>query len=439
MTALPASGSAARTASPAPARDSRTGLAHRYREIRDRTELLCAPLSPEDAVVQSMPDASPAKWHLAHTTWFFETFVLSAADPHRKPVDDSYAYLFNSYYNAVGPMHPRPQRGLLTRPTLEQVYAYRDAIDAEIAALLERSDGPDVEAVLDVLELGLHHEQQHQELILTDIKHAFACNPGLPVYREAAPLRSARSAAPIGWHRVEAGLAAIGHHGDGFAFDNERPRHRQFVEAFEIASRPVTNGELSEFIAAGGYEQPDLWLADGWQWRTDNSVAAPLYWEKRHGRWFNFTLAGARDIDPDAPACHVSFYEAYAYARWADARLPTEAEWEIVASGLPVEGNLADAGRFHPEPASSAGPGPVQMFGDVWEWTRSPYSAYPGYREPEGALGEYNGKFMSNQMVLRGGSCATPQSHLRATYRNFFHADARWQFSGLRLARDARD
>jgi ergothioneine biosynthesis protein EgtB len=408
-------------------------LSRLYCEVRAQTERLCAPLTPEDAVVQSMPDASPAKWHLAHTTWFFETFVLEPGAVRAAP-DPSYRYLFNSYYNDVGRMHPRRERGLLTRPSLAEVMEYRRRVDAAMDALLAR-DAIDA-STADVIVLGVHHEQQHQELILTDVKHAFSCNPSLPAYQDRTPPR-AESAPPQRWCAFDEGVREIGFDGAGFSFDNERPRHRAFVRAFELASRPVTAGEYAEFVADGGYSEARLWLSDGWTWVQNNRLTAPLYWQAVDGDFMEFTLAGARPLDRGAPVCHLSFYEAYAYARWAGARLPTEHEWETAADGAAIEGNFADAGLYHPmAPANGAARKLEQMFGDVWEWTASAYLPYPGFREPEGALGEYNGKFMSGQMVLRGGSCATPRSHIRATYRNFFHPDARWQFAGLRLARD---
>jgi ergothioneine biosynthesis protein EgtB len=384
-------------------------------------------LSAEDAVVQSMPDASPAKWHLAHTTWFFETFVLESAGGYSPP-DPSYRYLFNSYYNDVGRMPPRRERGLLTRPSLSEVLEYRRRVDAAVHALLER-DGSN-QSLTDVLVLGLHHEQQHQELILTDLKHALSCNPLAPAYHDSTAPRG-EGAPARRWCAFDEGVREIGFDGSGFSFDNERPRHRVFVHAFEIAARPVTSGEYLEFIDDGGYTEARLWLSDGWTWVENNHAFAPLYWQRSDGDWSEFTLAGMRLVDRSAPVCHLSFYEAHAFARWAAARLPTEQEWETAANGAPVEGNFADARIYHPVATANG-----SMFGDVWQWTASAYLPYPGYREPQGALSEYNGKFMSGQMVLRGGSCATPRSHVRSTYRNFFHPAARWQFSGLRLARD---
>jgi ergothioneine biosynthesis protein EgtB len=415
-----------------PAAQPTPDLASRYRAVRAATEALAAPLSPEDCTAQSMPDASPVKWHLAHTSWFFETFVLEAAVAGYRPLEPAYRVLFNSYYHSVGEQHFRPERGLLTRPGLAAVQAYRRHVDGRCLDLLQRGDlSPAQEAVL---ELGLHHEQQHQELILTDVKHLLSRSPLQPAYRER-PADRGGAAAALAWHAHPAGLREIGHGGPGFAFDNEGPRHRVFVHAFALASRAVTNGEYLAFMADRGYERPELWLSDGFAAVQREGWRAPLYWTQRGGGWQRFTLAGPRPVAPDEPVTHVSAYEADAFARWAGARLPTEAEWEVAAAGAPVAGNLAESERFEPAPAP-AGPGPAQLFGDVWEWTSSAYAAYPGYRPPPGALGEYNGKFMANQLVLRGGSCATPASHIRASYRNFFPPYARWQWSGIRLARD---
>jgi ergothioneine biosynthesis protein EgtB len=409
-------------------------LASRYRDVRGTTERLRAPLSPEDCQAQSMDDASPTKWHLAHTTWFFETFVLAARYPGYRPFRPEFRVLFNSYYQQVGPQHPRPRRGLLTRPSLDEVLDYRAHVDRHVLELLAHGDG-EGEPLTPVIELGLHHEQQHQELVLTDAKHLLGSNPLQPAYRAAAaPPRA--DAGRLRWQSYGGGVCEIGHDGRGFAFDNERPRHAVAVAPFALATRPVTNGEFVAFVADRGYEQPALWLSDGWAALQSRGWRAPLYWELRDGTWWQFTLAGGRPLAPEEPVCHVSFYEADAYATWASARLPTEAEWEVAAGAEPIDGNLLDSGELHPRPARSGG-GMRQLFGDVWEWTRSAYAPYPGYRSPAGALGEYNGKFMCNQLVLRGGSCATPAAHIRATYRNFFPPDARWQFSGLRLARDA--
>jgi len=412
-------------------------LAERFREVRSLTVALCSPLEVEDYVVQSMPDASPAKWHLAHTTWFFETFILKAISAYDSEVLSRSNYLFNSYYNALGERIPRAERGLVTRPTVADVYRYRDAVDVR---MLDFLDGGDVEllaCVAPMLELGLNHEQQHQELLLTDLKHAFSRNPLRPVYSERA-VESAGNVGPLSWLPHSGGLRKIGHDRIGFAFDNEGPRHSIYVEPFQIANRLVTNAEYLAFIEDGGYEQPRFWLSDGWNARTAQGWTAPLYWERSPRGWRTMTLAGMRDLNEDEPVCHVSFYEAGAYASWAGARLPSEAEWELTADDAPRVGNLLESGRYHPVPLPSPTDdgSPSQLFGDVWEWTRSAYSPYPGYRPAAGALGEYNGKFMCNQMVLRGGSCATPASHIRSTYRNFFPPDARWQFSGIRLAKD---
>ena len=408
-------------------------LALQYRVVREVTERLREPLSAEDCQAQSMDDASPAKWHLAHTSWFFETFVLV---PHRRgyqPFQAEFRSIFNSYYEQVGPQHPRPQRGLLTRPSLDEVLAYRAHVDAEVLQFLAGATGRD-ESVAAVIQLGLHHEQQHQELLLTDAKHLLAANPLRPVYRAATGPFQAAAAAPLGWQAFDGGLREIGYSGEGFAFDNEQPRHRVVVKPFALATRPVTNRDFLAFIDDGGYARAPLWLSDGWATVQSQRWNAPLYWERRDDGWWQFTLAGSRRLELDEPVCHVSLYEADAYATWAGARLPTEAEWEVAAATVRVTGNLLDRGVLHPQAAS--GNGMQQLFGDVWEWTRSAYSPYPGYCPPPGALGEYNGKFMCNQLVLRGGSCATPASHIRATYRNFFPPAARWQFSGIRLARD---
>lgn len=411
----------------------RTDQAVRYRAIRAQTEALARPLTAEDCVVQSMPDASPPKWHLAHSTWFFETFVLGSFEPGHRPFDPRFGFLFNSYYNAVGARLARPNRGLLSRPTLEEVYRYRAQVDARMAELLESTDDPRPAALV---ELGLNHEQQHQELILTDIKHAFGANPIRPAYRVAPGLEDRRDGVvpPLDWRTYPAGLRRIGHEGSGFAFDNEGPRHRVFIEAFRIAARLVTCGEYLEFLDDGGYERPELWLSDGWNARGLHGWNAPLYWERDGGRWQVFTLDGLRPIVAAEPVCHVSYYEADAFARWAGARLATEAEWEV-AAGHPIVGNFLEDGSWHPRAPAAGVSG--QFFGDAWEWTRSPFGPYPGYRPAAGALGEYNGKFMCNQFVLRGGSCATPRSHIRATYRNFFPPEARWQFTAIRLAGDA--
>ncbi len=412
--------------------DAETRMAF-YRRVRAASEALCAPLSPEDCAAQSMEDASPAKWHLAHTSWFFETFVLAEAVAGYRPFDPEYRTLYNSYYNGVGEQFSRPQRGLLTRPGLEEVLAYRAHVDRHVTTLLDK--GPDVpDELWRVVELGLHHEQQHQELVLTDVKHLLSANPLHPAYHEA-PEAPPSQATPLAWHRYDGGVRQVGHEGDAFHFDNEGPRHRVYVGPFELASRPVTNGEYLAFMRDGGYEDPMRWLSDGWATVQRDGWRAPLYWEEHDGRWMAQTLAGLRPVREEEPVCHVSLYEADAFATWAGARLPTEAEWEVAAADAAPEGNFAETGLLHPR-MTRASDAPAALFGDVWEWTQSAYGPYPGYQPPEGALGEYNGKFMCNQLTLRGGSCATPRSHVRATYRNFFYPHQRWQFSGLRLARD---
>jgi ergothioneine biosynthesis protein EgtB len=411
-------------------------LRERYGEVRAATMGLAALLSPEHQLVQSMPDASPTKWHLAHTTWFFETFVLSRFVPGYRALDPHYGYLFNSYYEAVGPRPPRPGRGAMTRPSLEEVRAYRETIDERMHAFL--ATGPEGADVLDRIELGLQHEQQHQELILTDIHHALWSNPLRPAYRpRSRPGDGAAKTVPaLKWTSHPGGLVEIGHQGAVFSFDNERPRHRTFLEPFRLARRGVTAGEYLRFVEDGAYRQPELWLSDGWTAVQERGWTAPQYWDLGSDGWSEFTLEGTQPIRLDAPVSHVSYYEAEAFARWAGARLPTEAEWETMAAGCPIAGNFLESGALGPRRADgdAAGP-PAQMFGDVWEWTASAYLPYPRFRPLEGALGEYNGKFMSGQMVLRGGSCFTPWSHIRATYRNFFPPGARWQMSGIRLAR----
>ena len=409
-----------------------TPLGKRYSAIRAQSLALAAPLSAEDCVVQSMPDASPVKWHLAHTTWFFETFVLADGIPGYRAFDPSFKVLFNSYYNAVGERHPRPQRGLLTRPSLDAVLAYRSHVDTAMLELLDRSRAPG-----ELVELGLQHEQQHQELIVTDVKHLLSCNPARPAYLPAWPLTSV-VARRTDWISHPGGIVEVGAPDVGFAFDNETPRHRALLHPFAIASHPVSHGEFAAFIADGGYRRPELWLSLGWDTATAQHWEAPLYWERCDGEWQTYTLRGMAKLDPAAPVTHVSYFEADAFARWAGARLPTEFEWEAVAAGQAIDGNFVESGALHPlAPRELELPGrPSQMFGDVWEWTQSSYAPYPGFRPAAGAIGEYNGKFMCNQYVLRGGSCATPRSHVRASYRNFFPPEARWQFSGLRLARD---
>jgi ergothioneine biosynthesis protein EgtB len=419
-----------------PAGTTQGSQAERYQGVRATTRRLAAALSAEDCAIQSMPDASPAKWHLAHTTWFFETFILSKNDPQRPAFHPAFRVLFNSYYNAVGEKHPRPQRGLLSRPSLEEVLAYRDQVDEEIVELIRGANlDPDLKALVD---LGIQHEQQHQELILTDVKHMLSCNPLRPAYQKNWPLTPIH-AREQSWIPVRGGERQVGYAGGGFSFDNETPRHTVWLRDFEIASHPVNHGDVIEFIDAGGYRRPELWLSAGWDAVATRGWEAPLYWERRGGRWYTFTLHGMAPVERNTPACHMSFYEADAFARWAGARLPTEAEWEVATENVPIEGNFLESGALHPLALREAtAPGELaQVFGDVWEWTRSDYAPYPGFRPAKGAVGEYNGKFMCNQYVLRGGSCVTSASHIRPTYRNFFPADARWQFSGVRLARDA--
>jgi ergothioneine biosynthesis protein EgtB len=429
-------------ASPGAGALAQSEIAEHYRRVRLTSEHLAAPLSPEDCQVQSMPDASPTKWHLAHVTWFFETFILERHERAFRPFDASYRVLFNSYYQGVGEQHPRPQRGLLTRPTLGDVLRYRADVDQRLLALLAQPHGDDVDALV---TLGLHHEQQHQELLLTDIKHLLSFNPAHPAYAKRWPMTVVQPQ-PLRWFGFEEGLVESGHQAalDGvFCFDNETPRHRLWLNAFEIASRPVTYGDYLAFIDDGAYRRPELWLSMGWDWVVSGRRRAPLYWQQCDGVWLHHTLQGMCEIDAHTPVCHLSYFEADAYARWVGARLPTEAEWERAARCLRspasslAKANFADRGAFHPLPQSQYyDDEPVQMYGDVWEWTQSSYAAYPGYRPLPGAVGEYNGKFMCNQYVLRGGSCATPAGHVRASYRNFFPPDAQWQFSGLRLARD---
>jgi ergothioneine biosynthesis protein EgtB len=391
-------------------------LADRFRRVRMASQRIAAPLSPEDCAIQSMPDVSPTRWHLAHTTWFFEAFVLDNTAGY-EPFSRDFQYLFNSYYNAVGEQFPRARRGLLSRPGLAEVIKYRAHVDRHMLKVLER--GID-RTTATVIELGWNHEQQHQELMLTDIKHVLSCNPLDPAYQAGQPPAPVRQCEPQEWSHYAAGIYWIGHEGAEFAYDNESPRHRQLVEAFSLATRLVNCGEYLDFIADGGYLRPELWLSLGWQCVREQGWSAPLYWRADNGEWTLFTLAGRKPLAREEPVCHVSYFEADAFARWAGARLPTEAEWEVAA--------VAAVDAMNAIPLE-------QMFGERWQWTASAYAAYPGYKPPEGALGEYNGKFMCNQYVLRGGSCATPPGHIRPTYRNFFPPDARWQFTGIRLAR----
>ena len=413
-----------RAARPAPA------WAESYADVRALTEQLAAPLSAEDQTVQSMPDVSPTKWHRAHVSWFFETFLLRPHLPGYVELDPRYAYLVNSYYEAVGARYPRPARGLVSRPGVAEVTAYRRHVDEHMQRLLERSLEPAVEFLV---ELGLNHEQQHQELLLMDIKHVLSMSPLDPAYVPASPPDDGGDGRRVRWQTHDGGAAAVGHVGDGFAFDNEGPAHRVHLEPFAMADRVVTCGEWLEFMADGGYRRPDLWLSDGWAAVQTDGWEAPLYWRSDDGddRWTVFTLTGRHDVDPAEPVCHVSYYEADAFARWADARLPTEFEWEAVVGDRPVEGRFLDPQRPHPARQSADA-----FFGDVWVWTGSAYLPYPGFRPAAGAVGEYNGKFMVSQHVLRGGACVTPAGHVRASYRNFFPPSARWPFTGVRLARD---
>jgi ergothioneine biosynthesis protein EgtB len=404
-----------------------SSLLDRYQQVRQLSERLCQPLAIEDYGIQSMPDVSPPKWHLAHTTWFFETFLLTPYLPGYSVFHPQFGYLFNSYYEAVGDRHPRAERGLLSRPTVAEVYAYRAHVDRSIQALLTTTATPDLATLV---TLGLHHEQQHQELLLTDIKHILALNPLRPAYRDDLIILNP-PAKPLQWLEYPGGLYEIGHQGDEFAFDNELPRHKTYLQEYKLADRLVTNGEYLEFIQAGGYQQSAHWLAAGWTTVQTNRWQAPLYWEQIDGDWWVMTLGGLRRVAENEPVCHVSFYEADAYASWRGSRLPTEAEWEVATVGLEPAGNFMDRDILHPSPCPADS---YQFFGDVWEWTQSAYLPYPGFKIAEGAIGEYNGKFMCNQMVLRGGSCATSANHIRSTYRNFFPPDARWQFTGIRLA-----
>jgi ergothioneine biosynthesis protein EgtB len=406
-------------------------LLERYQRVRQRSLRLCAPLSAEDAQIQSMPDASPAKWHLAHTTWFFETFVLATVDD--EPLDPSFAFLFNSYYDAVGARVDRARRGLVTRPPLAAVHAYRYAIDTRIQhALIEKRFAA---PALAALEIGLHHEQQHQELLLTDIKHALGTQPLVPSYRDDLVVPPRAVVSPLAWIDIDGGTIEIGAADETFAFDCERPRHHVIVEPYRLATRPVCNAEVLAFLADGGYQEPRFWLSDGWTTVQHEHWEAPLYWQHDDGAWMIYTLGGLREVEPAETACHLSYYEADAIARWAGARLPSEAEWEHAAARLASAdtGHFADDDVLQPR---AAGTGMSQLYGDVWEWTQSAFAPYPGFAPLPGALGEYNGKFMASQLVLRGGSCLTPRDHVRASYRNFFPPSARWQMSGVRLAAD---
>ena len=413
-------------------------LLDRYTEIRHFSDQIRGPLTPEDCVIQSMPDVSPTRWHLAHTTWFFETFVLAEYITNYRLFDDNYKYLFNSYYNSIGEQFPRPQRGLLSRPGLHDIESYRQHVDERLTELLPQFVESGDSNALSTVELGLQHEQQHQELMLTDIKHVLSCNPLYPAYHKVE-CSASRDLSPLTWVDYDEDLCWLGHDGQGFSYDNELPRHRQYLNAYALASRPVNCGEYLEFIQDGGYRRAELWLSLGWQHVVGHGWTAPLYWFQQDACDRYFTLAGRRELNPCEPVCHVSYFEADAFARWSGSRLPTELEWEAASRDLPRVGNfadklLADSAAVHPSPDAVDDIRPARMFGDVWEWTSSSYGPYPGYEAPQGAVGEYNGKFMCNQYVLRGGSCATSQTHIRPTYRNFFPPEARWQFSGIRLA-----
>lgn len=402
-------------------------LRKKFQEVRDTTLHLTRPFSPEDMMLQSMPDCSPAKWHLAHTTWFFETFILSTYLSGYKPFDPRFKQLFNSYYKQLGSHPYRGARGLMSRPSLDEIHAYRAHVDEAMLRYLEASD----ESTASLIELGLNHEQQHQELIVTDLKHALWSMPLRPdLMRQPRPI--SRSV-PLSWIGFEGGIYEIGHASGAFAFDNEGPRHEVLLQLFSLASRLVTNAEYLEFINDGGYRRPELWLSDGWDTVCAKGWTSPLYWEEHDARWLEFTFDGLRELDLTSPVCHVSYYEADAFAHWSKARLPREEEWEVASASAVRNGAFLESGKLQPRPAT--GSGLQQMFGDVWEWTASPYVPYPGFNPAAGAIGEYNGKFMCNQFVLRGGSCATPESHIRATYRNFFPPHARWQFMGIRLAK----
>jgi ergothioneine biosynthesis protein EgtB len=403
-----------------------------FDQTRARTTELVEGLRPEDMVVQSMEDASPAKWHLAHTTWFFEQFILREYDANYRSPDERFAFLFNSYYVQAGPRHSRSQRGLITRPNVDEVRAYRAHVDAAMGELMAAQPSPELDALV---ELGCHHEMQHQELLVTDLLHALSFNPLLPAVRAPEPLAVAEES-PLGWSEHAGGIVAIGHGGDGFAYDCEQPAHEVLLNPFKLATRPVTNREWIAFIEDDGYRRQPLWLSDGWATVEREGWDAPLYWWRQDDAWWTYSLRGPQPVDPDAPVTHVSYHEADAFARWWGVRLPSEAEWEVAARDVPVAGNFMETGALRPRPACVA-VDPRQFYGDVWEWTRSPFGPYPGFRPPEGAIGEYNGKFMCNQFVLRGGACTTPAAQIRPSYRNFFYPHQRWQMTGVRLAADA--
>lgn len=408
-----------------------------FHAVRSQTEALCQPLAIEDYVIQSIDDVSPPKWHLAHTTWFFETFILLEQMQGYQPFHPAFHHLFNSYYQRIGEPYPRVKRGVLSRPTVETVYRYRDYVNKQVMDYIAMLSEAELARVLPLFTLGLHHEQQHQELLLMDIKHNFSLNPDFPVYQASVVSNSNQAVSPLQFDLVEGGVVEIGHSGEAFCFDNELPTHQHILQPYVMAKRLVTNGEYAEFIADGGYAKPDYWLSDGWDCVQKNGWMAPLYWQQEGQQWKIFTLAGLQALEAAQPVSHLSFYEADAYARWRGYRLPSEAEWEHYAARAQMSvkaGNFLESQALQPRAADANAAQPQQLLGDVWEWTVSAYSPYPGYKPLAGALGEYNGKFMSNQMVLRGGSCVTPQAHIRTSYRNFFQPDKRWQFSGLRLA-----
>ena len=414
----------------------RAAVVARFNQVRANSLHLADPLSAEDWMLQSMPEASPVKWNLAHTSWFFETFILKRFDENYAEFHSRFGFLFNSYYNQVGKMHARGDRGLISRPSADDVRSYRAHVDAAMSRLLETAQESTLTEIAQLVALGLAHEEQHQELLLQDLKHGLFQNPLLPAAYQSPDDVQGGEPIPLQWEEMEGGLCEIGWNGEGFAFDNEGPRHKVYLHPFKMANRLVTNGEYLEFVESGAYQNSNLWLADAWAQITTEGWEAPLYWREEDGNWTEFTLFGERSIDHHAPVCHLSYYEAAAFAEWSGARLPTEFEWEAAASLFPVEGTFMENGKPIP-PARARGDVRLkQLYGEVWQWTASPYVAYPGYNAPSGAIGEYNGKFMSGQMVLRGGACATPEGHARVSYRNFYPPHTRWQFAGLRLACD---
>ncbi len=416
----------------------RGALSAQFRDVRANSERLAAPLAPEDWMLQSMLEASPVKWNLAHTSWFFETFILQVHAENYKDFHPQFGYLFNSYYNQIGDMHPRPTRGLLSRPTSQEILCYRAHVNDAMETLIETAPQDVVERIAPLVAMGAAHEEQHQELLVTDLKHGFYQNPLAPSVYTDTPTDKTGSAPAMHWREMEGGLCEIGWNGQGFAFDNEGPRHKIYLHPFQMANRPVTNGEYITFIEEGGYDNANFWLADAWEAIKAEGWQAPLYWRKADDGWREYTLFGERLLDLEAPVAHISFYEAAAYAGWAGARLPTEFEWEAAASLFPIEGRFMEDGAPRAPAPAPADEGLLQLYGDVWEWTASPYVAFPGFAVADGAIGEYNGKFMSGQMVLKGGSCTTPAGHIRVSYRNFFPPAARWQYSGFRLARDCK-